>query len=268
MTFSPIVPLAGIGGWEFLGRTRPSQQAALERTPVVRRNTEVFAERIPSITSVDALVADRQVLAVALGAFGLADDIDNTFLIRKILSSDTSDPASLASRYADKRYLSLARAFGFGDPSGPRTTEPGFAQRITDLYHDRQFEVAIGDADPDMRLALGFGRDLAAIAGRTSLSQDGKWFTVLATPPLRAVFEGALGLPDSFGILDLDRQVRDLRTRSLRAFGAESIEDLASPDLREKLIRRFLALSQVDASPARQTAASTALRLLQGAVAG
>lgn len=264
MSFVPAVPFGGAAGWAFLQRTRPAQQQAFEQAPRLTREVETFSARIADIRSAGDLAADRQLLGVALGAFGLGADLENRFFIRTILESDTRDPGSLARRLADKRYLAFARAFGFGDAGGPRTGDAGFARRITDLYLDRGFEAAVGEQDPGMRLAMGLERDLGDVASRASLSRDGKWFTVFATPPLRAVFETALGLPESIGTLDLDRQLAEFRDRAQGSFGVGEVAEFDTPDMREKLTDAFLARSQIeDALQAARTRGSVALALLQ-----
>lgn len=266
MSFAPVIPLPGLGGYAFLQRTREDQQQAFDAQPRIRRNVDAFAERIGSISTAAELVDDRQMLEVALGAFGLDEDINNRYLIEQILASNTSDPASLASRFSDKRYIALSRAFGFGDIPGGRVAGEGFADRIVTSYRERQFETAAGEIDPNMRLALGFDRDLADIAARQTLSADGKWFTVMATPPLRQVFETALGLPKSFGTLDLDQQLGEFKTRARKIFGTDDIAALAAPDVTPEIVEKFLVRAQIQEISANGlSGASIALSLLQGA---
>ncbi len=262
MSYAPVIPTGGLGGFAYLQRTRDKQQAALEMSPEIKRNVAAFRERIGKITSAEALVKDRQLLAVALGAFGLDEDINNKYLIEKVLTSDPADRTSLVSRFADKRYRALADAFGFG--TAPKTGAAGFADRITARYTDRQFEIAAGEVDPDMRLALAFGRDLGEIATRDGTSDTAKWFTIMATPSLRTIMEKALGLPGSIGQLDLDRQLADFRDRAERLFGTSDIGKLNAPDLQDKVVRAFLVRSQMEQSmSAGYSPASVALSLLQ-----
>jgi hypothetical protein len=70
-------------------------------------------------------VGDRRLLEVALGAFGLDDDIRNRFFIRKVLEEGTTSPSRrFANRLSDKRYLALAETFGFGDRPGGNVGAP------------------------------------------------------------------------------------------------------------------------------------------------
>ncbi len=264
MTYSPAIPFGGYSGYLFLDRTRDRQQEVMEATPAIERNTAAFESRIAGIASAADLVADRQLLQVALGAFGLDEDINNKYLIQKILESDTSDRSSMASKFADRRYKALADAFGFGNEGGARTGEAGFAERIVARYTDRQFEIAAGDVDQDMRLALGFGRDLAEVAAGEG-SENSKWFTLMSMPPLRSVMETALGLPKSFGQLDLDRQLEEFKSRAETKFGTADLGELAAPEMVEEVVKTYLVMSEVQQLNANTLSrGSAALALLQG----
>ena len=263
MSFSPIVPLPGLAGWDFLNRTRGTQQAAHDAQPRIERNVEAFTSRIATIRTAADLVADRQIMEVALGAFGLDEDIGSKYFIEQILSSDLSDSTSLASRFTDKRYQSLAAAFGFGAPDGPYTNDTSFAADIVSAYKGRQFEISIGDTAPDMRLALGFERDLKDIAAGTG-SNDAKWFNVMANSPVRNVIQTALGLPVSFASLDLDQQLGEFKSRSQKVFGTANVIDLSTPENVEEIIDRFLTRSQIEElASSSLSGASVALALLQ-----
>ena len=262
MTFQPVLPIGGVGGWAFLAKTRASQQAAFDRSPMIQRDTDYFEQKIGSVKSPEELVSDRRLMRVALGAFGLDADIDNRFFIRKVLEGGSIDPKSLANRLSDKRYLKLAKAFGFGDITPPHSAVSDFGKKITAAYRDRQFEAAVGEAEPDLRLALSLDRDLGEIASKT-LSKDGKWFTLMANPPLRTVFERVLSLPKSIGALDLDLQLKTFKAKASQAFGTDDLASFADPAKVDDLRTKFLARSTSDASMA-QVRGSAALTLLQG----
>jgi hypothetical protein len=250
MTFLPVAPFGGVAGWSFLERTRARQEEAFQQTPVLARRAADFAERVSRIGSAEDLVRDRALLEVALGAFGLDDDIRNRFFIRKVLEEGTTSPSALANRLADKRYLALTEAFGFGERPGGNVGRPGFAAEIVARYKERQFEVAVGQSNPDMRIALGLRRELAAIAERR-LSNNGSWFTAMASPPLRTVFERALRLPSEVGALDIDKQLTLFKNRAAARLGTSEFSALASPEGQGRLMRAFLT------SPETANAAAT-----------
>lgn len=264
MTFVPVVPSGGLAGWAVLQRTMDRQKAALTTSPAIERETAYFRENIGKVRSVDDLMSDYRLLSVSLGAFGLSEDLPNRFFIRRVLEDGTQAPDALANRLSDKRYFALAETFGFGDLIGAKTTFTNFADEIVELYETRSFEAALGQSQPNLRLALAFEREMEQAAENVS-TEEALWFTIMATPPLRSVFEGAFGLPTAFGAIDLDQQLRVFRERSDAMFGTSDPRDFLTPETREEITRRFLATADLQAATSPLTPGSVALTLLSGA---
>lgn len=261
MTFQPVLIGAGLVGWQFLKATQERQQKTFVTTPAVQRDTDYFKAEIDKVKTPEDLVSDRRLLSVALGAFGLEDDIDNRFFIKTILQEGTTDRDALANRLTDERYKSLARAFAFDSPAGPRTQRSVFPEEIVAGYHRQAFQVAVGNSDETMRLALNFESSLAEIA-ESQASDDAKWFRVMGTPPLRSVLETALGLPSGFGQLDIDKQLEVFRDKMESRFGVSEVSQIADPDVTEKVVRGFLLQTEVLAA-ASIGSGQVALSLLQ-----
>ncbi|WP_397541813.1 DUF1217 domain-containing protein [Roseovarius salis] len=260
--FQPVLPASGLTGWKLLESTMAAQTRAFEASPRMQRDTAYFEDRINTITTAGELVSDRRLLRVALGAFGLGDDINNRHFVQQVLESRADDGRSLANSLSDSRYRQLNRAFGFGDPAtGPRTGTPGFGAEITAQFRARSFEIAVGRQDDSLRLALNAQRELATIAG-SAASESEAWFRVLGTPPLREVFETAFGLPDGFGRLDIDRQQREFRALARERFGVTSFSDFSGSGARDKVVETYLLRDQVSAR-ALQTPQAIALSLLR-----
>lgn len=262
MTFQPVIPAGGNVGWSFLKSTRENQQAAFNASTQVERDTTYFLDNIGKVQSAEALVSDRRLLSVALGAFGLDEDIGNRFFIRKVLEEGVlTDDRSFANRLSDKRYAELSRTFSF-DLSPPNTGRSGFGDQLVASYRERQFEIAVGQQDENLRLALGVERDLQNLADR-QVDEDIGWFVIMGNPPLRRVFETALGLPTSFGAIDIDKQLDVFRDKSLRVFGTSNPAEFAQDDAREDLVRMFLLRAEAAAFTAGSARGSVALSLLQ-----
>ncbi|MCF7698851.1 DUF1217 domain-containing protein [Loktanella sp. M215] len=263
MSFQPILPFGGYAGWSFLQRTLPKQQDTFNNSAPVKRATDQFREKIAGIRTADDLMADRQVLQVALGAFGLDDDINNTFFIKKILTDGTTSSTALSSRLADKRYAAFSSAFGFGAGDLPRTGQAAFAETITGLYEKKQFERAVGEQDNDLRSALNLSSGLSDIVANNG-SNNARWFAIMGNAPVRAVVETALGLPSSIARIDLDQQLDTFKSRAQSVFGTDKVGDLTAPDQQTKMVRLFLIRSEA-AAAAQTSAGSIALSLLQSA---
>ncbi|WP_133486990.1 DUF1217 domain-containing protein [Aliiroseovarius marinus] len=262
MSFQPVIPFSGAAGWAFLQRTKEAQQTAFESGAVPQRDVQYFQENIGNVTTAEELVSDRRLLSVALGAYGLSEDINSTYFIRKVLEDGTLSADALANKLSDQRYFEMARDFGFGDYNVPRTQISDFAAKTVAAYKERQFEVAVGNQDQDMRLAMSLERDLGNIIGK-STSDTAKWYSVMGNPPLRQVFETALGLPSSFGTIDIDKQLEVFQEKSERYFGSSAVDQFSDPAQLEELTRLFLARSQIAQGTAALSSNSIALTLLQ-----
>lgn len=259
MNFQPVVPLGGYAGWRFLARTQGAQAEVFNASAQQARLADHVRKALPNALTPEALVADRRLLEVALGAYGLKDDVDARAFVRTLLSEGTLKPDALANRLSDKRYAAFAREFGYGD-LGPRVMLPGFADRLLARFQAQEFQAAVGARNDDLRLALnveGALKDLLAERSGT----DAQWFALMGNPPLRQVFETALGLPRSFGRLDVDRQLAVFKDRAQAALGTASLAEIARPETRETLVRLFLLRS--DAATGAPSPQATALALLR-----
>lgn len=261
MSFQPVLFGTGLTGWKVLQKRLPEQLENYGNSPAQQRDTDYFRKTIQSVQTAEDLTNDRRLLRVALGAFGLQDDINNRFFIRKILEEGTREPKALANRLADDRYSKFSAAFGFDQFSGPNTYSAAFAEDLINRFIRGSFEVAVGENDETMRLALNAQRELGELAA-TSGSTDTKWFLLMGTPPLRTVFETALNLPNGLSNLDIDQQLDIFKERSEARFKTSELADFADEDMRESLIEHYLLQSQL-ANDSAVSGASIALTLLQ-----
>lgn len=244
MAYQPFVIGTGLVAWRNLQRTLPSQLEAFSNSAEQKRLTDHFEIKASTLKSADDVVSDRQVLTVALGAYGLQDDLNNRFFVKRVLAEGATEPESLANRMSDSRYERLAADFALDGLSQFVGVLPSVAQEITQSYTQQAFAVSIGESQPNLRLALNAESEFQRLSA-LDVSDDAKWFLVMGNPPLRSVFETALGLPGSFGQLDIDKQLDVFREKSLTTFGVKEIDDLASEELGAKVIDRFLLRDQL-----------------------
>lgn len=267
MTFQPIVPMAGIAGYLFVERTQAAQQDVFNKSPEIAKDVAHFKENIAKATTAEALVNDYRLFRVALGAFGLEDEISKKFFLQKILSEGTEDPQALGNKLVDPRYRELAQTFGYGNFLGAQVGQPDFAAKITAAYEVRQFEAAVGNSDNSIRLAMNLKREISTYANSTA-SESSAWFQVMGNTPLRTVFETAFALPTSVGALDIDRQLEIFQEKSEQFFGSSGLEVFQDPENVDTLIRNFLAQSQITNGPTASTKGYAALSLLQAGQLG
>ncbi|MCL5778910.1 DUF1217 domain-containing protein [Limibaculum sp. FT325] len=266
MPFAPAIPAGGLAGFRFLTRTFEAQLAQFSRSPDIDRDVQDFIARAGQIGSAEELVRDTRLLRVALGAFGLEDEIGKRALVRRVLEEGTLDPDAFANRLANPVWREFSAALGFGDLGsflGSETTR----REIADRYRVRQFERAVGDVDVDLRLTLNFRREIGAVAAGAQ-SDAAIWFRILGSPPLREVIEGVFALPSGFSRLDLDAQRQILADRSRAAFGSASPKVFRSSEVAERAATRFLLNAQIRQGQAAIGPGATALALLGSAGLG
>lgn len=259
MTYNVQLGSGGYLGWKILERTADRQRAAFEKSTEIQSSRDYFAKNITKVENVDDLVSDYKLLKVALRAFGLDGDIRNRAFIKKVMEADQDDKKSIVNRLTDKRYLELNQAFKFGSKASSQKVD---VQAVSTLYLTRSFEKSIGESHEELELALNAQRELPRLVSSDS-SENTKWYSILSSTALRTVFEGAFGLPDSFSQLPVDRQLQEIKSRAERMIGTSDPAALAKAENMEKLIKRYLILSQTDqTSPSSRF--STALTLLRG----
>lgn len=260
--YTPVVPLSGYSGWQFIQKTYDRQFEAFTTTAQMERELDYFRENIAEATDVGDLVTNRRLLTIALGAYGLEDDVDKPAFVRKILEEGTLQTDSFANRLNNREYKEMIKVFSYGN-GGFLPTEQRIEQ-VIDQYRTRAFEKAVGEVDNDMRLALNFQREIGEIAN-ADISEKAGWFRILGSLPLREVVDAAFGLPSEFAQLDLDRQAEILADKASVLFDGSSVKVFQDTDNVEKLIRRFQVRRQAEAGPSPLTPGYGALTLLQSA---
>jgi len=260
-TFTAALPLGGITGYRLLQRTAETQQLTMENSSFYKREVEYFKENIGNADTAEKLVSDRRLLNIAVSAFGLGDELNKTFFIKKVLEEGTDDENSFANRLNSTQFKTMTEAFGYGNASGVRVNDPNFADTIIEKFSRQSFEVAVGDQDSDLRLALGFERNIQDVLPTAS-----GWFQIMGDTPMRTVLETALGLPSAFAQLDVDKQREVLEDKVNNLYGGKTPDILADPENMDDLIRRFLVRQQINNGPSATTPGMTALTLLQNAV--
>ncbi|MBS8226146.1 DUF1217 domain-containing protein [Vannielia litorea] len=231
--FTPIVPLGGLLGWQFLQRTQESQQQTLASSTTVQRDMAEFEERIASVKTPEDLVSDFRLLRIALGAFGLADDIGNKYFIQKVLEEGTAE-GSLASRLSDTRYRDLAEAFGFGTYDTPNNAFGAIEAQIragTDTLPAREREAA-GDraltlVDRLKQLSDLTGQeDVAPEQAALRAEVEDLWPQVMGQPRMREAMRATFDIGEGYDALNHATQVEVLRQKVVGLFEDRPAEQL------------------------------------------
>lgn len=263
MGFQPIVIGTGLVAWRNLQRTYAGQIENFSKRPEKKRLVDEFLGQAQSIKTSQDLTRKRDLLTVALSAFGLQDDLPNTFFINKVLNEGTQSPKALANKLTDSRYRRLADTFGFDRLTATLGVQSRKAERIAQDFVREAFAVEVGRDHPSLRLALGAERELDRIA-KMDVSDNARWFLVMGNPPLRKVVETAFNLPSSLGRLELDQQLDIFKEKYRVQFGDADLKSVTEGGRISTIIDQFLLKEQLKNSTSQLSSNNIALTLLSG----
>jgi hypothetical protein len=214
------------------------------------KKAEVYQERIQSIDTVRELLADRDVIDVVIGAYGLdPEDVTDDFL-KQVFSSDLSDPKSFVNQQPDGRWAELVASFNF-DVNGNLTRETigtvqqrGETLETVNKYLRQTLEENKGASNEAVRLALYFERTAPNITDAYGL---------IADDALMAVFRTTFGFSDEFSNMDVDQQARIINDNL-------DLADLQDPTKLERFLQRYTAMYDTE----NNFGASSAATILAG----
>ncbi|RIY01874.1 DUF1217 domain-containing protein [Aureimonas flava] len=201
---------------------------------LIAKDTEDYLTAVGQIRSLDDFIADKDVVAYALKAYGLEDEKISNADLRKLFTSDLSDPKSFANAKNDKRFTKLVAAFNF-TTSGTIQRETEGVQSGSALlstqnkYLLQTMETQTGESSEGARLALYFLRVAPDVTEPYGILGDKALFEVART---------ALGLPSGMSNMDIEAQAKILESRI-------NFDDFQDAKKLDKFILRFSTLYDV-----------------------
>ena len=172
MAFAPVIPLSGLAGFRFIEQTYDRQFALYNKSPEIQRDIDHFREAAGEVETLEDLMADRSLLRVVLGAYGLDEDLDKRAYVRKVIEEGTLANDAFANRIADSAYREMAEAVGFGN-FGNRLIHDSVREDLIARFQERQFEQAVGEQNVDIRVAMNFRREISEIATSENVDRSG-----------------------------------------------------------------------------------------------
>ena len=191
----------------------------------MQRAITAFTQAVNSAKSVTQLLSNPAVMNVLLTANGMSDQIGYTALATKALTSNLSDPNSLANSLTDTRWKTLAADLQLRRqrPAAPsRTQRP--SPRSPHAYTKATWEKNEDAVTPGLSNALAFKAQASTI---TSVDQ------ILGNPTLRTVVTTALGIPEQIAFQNLGAQENAISTRV-------DIKQFQDPKFVESFTQRYL----------------------------
>jgi len=125
---------------------------------------------------------------------------------------------------------------------GPAVTSSSFIKTVVSKYLEAQLQNVVGNQSQALEQARYAAQELPSVTD---------WNQVIASKPLANVIQTVLGLPASFGALDITQQAQAYSQRM-------NITDFQNPTKLSKMLTQYVAMS----SETQQTSAATAATLL------
>jgi hypothetical protein len=159
----------------------------------------------------------------------------------------TANPANTQANPTASSPVNLVTgAAATPEVGGPTVTSPSFIAQVVQKYTEAQFEQVIGNSSNVLRQARYAQQQLPSITN---------WYSVIASPPLANVVQTILGLPASFGAINVDQQAQVLSQRL-------NIKDFQDPTKLANLLNQYVAMAT---ATTQGSSTSIALQVLQSA---
>ncbi len=210
----------------------------LAKDPTIKRQMEAYRTAIAKAKDLDSALKDPRVLNVLLPAMGLGDQVGNTALARKALTSDLKDPKSLANQLSDTRWKDAATSLNLATKGLDALRDPKLIENLDKGLRELSWRNGLDDSAAGISDALYF-QDNA----KTATSA----YAILGNAVLRRVVTGALGLPQEFALQPVETQAKVIERRI-------NLKDLQDPKQVQKLAERYLVMTNMNSGTSSSTA--------------
>jgi RNase H-fold protein (predicted Holliday junction resolvase) len=192
--------------------------------PAVQHAITAFTNAVNSAKSVTQLLSNPAVMNVLLTANNMSDQIGYTALATQALTSDLSNPNSLANQLTDTRWKTLAATYNFAANGLQAIQNPAAIASIAAAYTKATWEKNEDSVTPGLSNALAFKAQASTI---TSVDQ------ILGNPTFHTVVTTALGIPEQIAFQDLGTQENAITSRV-------DIKRFQDPKFVESFTQRYL----------------------------
>ena len=224
----------------YAGSETAKAAANLRADPQASALAAYFKKVAPSLTTPAALLKDTKALTVVLAAFNLSGSIQDTAILKALLTQDPTSKTSLAQTLGNTKYLLFANALS--NWSTPPFRTAAAVSQIVSAYSTNVFEQAADKQAPGLANALYFTREASSLKSVTAVQSDSNLLNVVVT---------GLGLPlDNFEELGFEQQTAILTSKL-------TLANLQKPSYVTQVSEQYL-VSQQSASDGTPAAGSTA----------
>lgn len=195
-------------GYELYAKNLGQSLARVDSEPENSRDKAYYDANIGKVKSVDDFIGNYRLFSYAMKAYGLEDVTYAKGLMRKVLTSDLSDPNSVANRFSDSRYKDFARAFAFTRSGAvvPTSIQSDSQQSATVSAFQSRMAATLTDAQ--MSDATGYYQShIGGVTSLDALEKDNKLLAyvetaygldaTMSTDSFNKLIEGGLADPKS-----------------------------------------------------------------------
>jgi hypothetical protein len=208
--------------------------------PAVQVAMKAFTQAVSSATSVNQLLSNPAFMNVFLTANNMSDQIGFTALATQALTSNLSDPNSLANKLTDTRWKTVAQTYNLTSPGALASLQsPAAIASIANAYATATWEAGEDKVTPGLSNALAFKAQASTIT-----TVDG----VLGNPTVRNVVTTTLGIPQQIAFQTLNAQENAISSQL-------DVTQFQNPAFVETFAQRYLI---ANAAAVAATAAATA----------
>ncbi len=223
--------------------------AQISSQPDIKREVEYYKANITKVKSIDDFLGNQRLYNFAMTAFGMKDLIYAKGMIRKVLTEGVDSSNAFAMTLSDQRFRDFAATFDFKKYGATTTVFDRTQQGTVDKFMQNALEEKAGQSSDAVRLAVYFDRKAPQLS---------TVYGILADKALYAVVRTALGLPDSFVSVDIDKQAKIIGAKI-------NVDDFKDPAKRAAFITRYLGMSDAKTNAA---ASNPAVALFSGLPGG
>jgi hypothetical protein len=216
--------------------------------PMVKTAMAAFTQAVNGAKSMTQLIANPAFMNVLLTANNMSDQIGYTALATKALTSNLSDPNSLANVLTDTRWKTLAQTYSFSASGLQSFQNPATIASIANAYATATWQTNQDSVTPGLSNALAFKAQASTI---TSVDQ------ILGNPNMRTVVTTALGIPEQIAFQSINAQEQAISTRV-------DITQFQDPKFVESFIQRYLIANAANASSSSSTTPDLTTLAVQG----
>jgi|GEM_PF-949795 len=247
----------------------------IDRMDRLKKEADYFAENIGFQADSDSsgnfnaelsnqkLVNNGRLMRFALKSFGISTTTIDSSKLAKVLNNEYNFNVNLES---DKKLREFQKAYSFTiSQNSLKNLDDGFGDTIEDAFIEQTFISAVGNSDPDLRLALYFENRIGEVASQDGIDNDNLgWLKILGEQPLATAFQRVFSLPSSIGTLDIDQQKEIYSSRAENVLGDSNVSRFSDKQYRDDFISLFLTRSAGQSLGFNTSSASIASTILNG----